>query len=474
MKYISGMVVIIFSGLLIGCTHQNETDNRTVTVTITDHGGQPLPQYGLQVIDVNGEWLSVPHTTIEGSYEEKIVYQMQADETAIFKFTAPGYLPKYTFLIPGQDSAKFSVRLRSPPLHAERNPQVIGNFNDFDTHNAVGMKKNEDGFWEAYIETELDTLHYFITGYSLFSLPGTDGSIRINEDTPSFDRVYFTELIKDDQETGFTITFNPEVLPLQYTESKMSVDTDSDLTGISKIHTLMIDEHLDMFSTNMLNQIAGRDYQHDFSDFLDKISAIQSRHQHPDIGHAGVIATLRFRNRIETDESELNNLLASLSADSPLWMLNMTAMTEALNRTGLDQHVDLLMDIADQTSFEGLQAEALYNLIRYYHKKGNEDDFHAVYFELTSNHPDYFRLSEIYRNYAPEPPITVGKPLPVNEFRTLSGNDRLHLDELEESYLLIDFWATWCGPCIQAMPALHEIQETYGGGKLFNCRNFHR
>lgn len=31
----------------------------------------------------------------------------------------------------------------------------------------------------------------------------------------------------------------------------------------------------------------------------------------------------------------------------------------------------------------------------------------------------------------------------------------------EKKFILTDFWGTWCGPCIAAMPKLKEIEETY-------------
>ena len=48
------------------------------------------------------------------------------------------------------------------------------------------------------------------------------------------------------------------------------------------------------------------------------------------------------------------------------------------------------------------------------------------------------------------------------------GNgDRLKLSDERGKLVLIDFWATWCPPCMAELPALKDIQKTFGGDPRF-------
>lgn len=47
----------------------------------------------------------------------------------------------------------------------------------------------------------------------------------------------------------------------------------------------------------------------------------------------------------------------------------------------------------------------------------------------------------------------------------LEGNP-VRLKDLDADYVLLDFWGTWCKPCIDAVPHLVELQKKFGPGRL--------
>lgn len=59
----------------------------------------------------------------------------------------------------------------------------------------------------------------------------------------------------------------------------------------------------------------------------------------------------------------------------------------------------------------------------------------------------------------------VGHPAPELDVTSISG-EPMTLDSLKGQVVLLDFWATWCGPCRAIMPHLSGLQERYGADGL--------
>ena len=62
---------------------------------------------------------------------------------------------------------------------------------------------------------------------------------------------------------------------------------------------------------------------------------------------------------------------------------------------------------------------------------------------------------------APSIPALRGKPSPAFELADLSGA-KVHPSDFKNRVLLVNFWATWCAPCIVEIPWFIEFQKKYG------------
>jgi thiol-disulfide isomerase/thioredoxin len=75
--------------------------------------------------------------------------------------------------------------------------------------------------------------------------------------------------------------------------------------------------------------------------------------------------------------------------------------------------------------------------------------------------PSYVRA----QRFAENPSLSLAKMAPAFTVTALDGT-KFNLDEMNGRVVLIDFWATWCGPCNEELPHMKKIAMEFAGEPL--------
>lgn len=67
--------------------------------------------------------------------------------------------------------------------------------------------------------------------------------------------------------------------------------------------------------------------------------------------------------------------------------------------------------------------------------------------------------------FANDPALALEQLAPAFTVKTLDGS-RFDLDRMQGQVVLIDFWATWCAPCMKELPEIKKIAKDFAGQPL--------
>jgi thiol-disulfide isomerase/thioredoxin len=87
--------------------------------------------------------------------------------------------------------------------------------------------------------------------------------------------------------------------------------------------------------------------------------------------------------------------------------------------------------------------------------------FKSCLLSIKSDDPLYLRT----QRFAEDPALALQQLAPAFTIRTLDGS-RFNLDQMNGRVILVDFWATWCGPCNEELPQIKQIAKDFADQPL--------
>lgn len=103
-------------------------------------------------------------------------------------------------------------------------------------------------------------------------------------------------------------------------------------------------------------------------------------------------------------------------------------------------------------------------LLRFLNPEKDKELLDKIYATINSKYPNYAPLQKFLRDKeiaaANAKRVSLGSPAPFFEYPTPDGK-MVGPKDYKGKVLLIDFWASWCGPCIAEIPNVKKVYEMY-------------
>jgi peroxiredoxin len=193
-----------------------------------------------------------------------------------------------------------------------------------------------------------------------------------------------------------------------------------------------------------------------------------------DLRNAYLVTYFRYTLRYAPqDSARARKMMDAVPPDSPLLaaMGGELFLFGRLHRATKTPSIcrRYVRSVADAHPVDDVRAGALYHLLREAHRRDDSTQVQQYYSRLTDEYPntvaarnarDRFDPEEVL-DAVPRGVLKAGRAVPEFEVPALRGDTTYTPEDFEGQYVLIDFWVTWCAPCIDEMPTFRTAYDAY-------------
>lgn len=160
----------------------------------------------------------------------------------------------------------------------------------------------------------------------------------------------------------------------------------------------------------------------------------------------------------------VRHALDELTPASPLWALNFGNVAgTAIFATGApENYIDYAINIMDAQPSKALKGTAAAGIIGSFGESGRAAVAEPLMAKAAAEAGDQNGVKSVLAKYGTARRIQTGKVVPAFRAPSLDDASSAYTEAfLKGKVYLIDFWATWCLPCISEFPGLTKLYEQY-------------